>query len=84
MEKMNEGYQPEDKTSSLGDRPNPPKMPSGSGVSLSNNKSKDNEIKMQMAKDIICSIFINNPEANSDQVELACSVSEEIFDRFNK
>ena len=58
----------------------PPKNPG-------RDKSKDNEIKMQMAKDIFCKYMEQDKiptERLDDIVWFSCSISEQIFNRFNK
>lgn len=50
---------------------------------MTEEKRKDAEIKMQMAKDILVGMFISGREKKIDKpVETACLASEKIFNRF--
>lgn len=54
-------------------------------VDSSEETQKDNEIKMQMAKEIFISAMHQNIEYNTDNlIEVSCNVAEQIFNRFNK
>jgi len=75
-----------DKVKPPGEYPKPPAMPP---KNPGRDKSKDNEIKMQMAKDIFCKFLeVDTPDAimtgTVDPVETSCKVAEKIFNRFNK
>ena len=78
-----------DKWMPPGERPAAPEMPEGKPPkNPGRDKSKDNEIKMQMAKDIICaSIQMHTGqklEINNEMINSCCDIAELIFDRFNK
>jgi len=47
-------------------------------------RQADNEIKMQMAKDITCSLLISQRGTiPTDYIEQSCDIAEQIFNRFN-
>lgn len=51
---------------------------------VSNGSQRDAEIKMQMAKDIVCSMIASGAEKKMDKpVEKSCIIAEKIFNRFH-
>ena len=74
-----------DKWMPPGERPDAPEMPEGKPPkNPGRDKSKDNKIKMQMAKDILIHTKIGDSCENvDDMIGQCCYIAEQIFNRFN-